>query len=127
MTRHTKLIHGTPMALGPERRAFGWRLTSTIAAGTLGACAADVSRPYEVLAGRPVSVLTDKAGPPDWSRAYPDGSKDIKYEHIDASIARAVAPRCSATFAISKDGLIQGQVVTGSPQDCIYLRYRLGI
>ena len=90
-------------------------------------CANETGKPYASLAGHPVAELTGKAGPPDWSRTYPDGSKDIKYEHFDASVARAIAPRCSATFAVSKDGRIQGQFLTGSQQDCIYLRYRLGI
>lgn len=95
---------------------------------TTGAAnATEPSRPYEVLAGRPVSDLIAKAGPPDWSRTYPDGSKDIKYEHSDASVARAIAPRCSMTFAVSKEGVIQGQTVSGDSRDCIYLRYRLGI
>ena len=109
-----------------SRGIVRWIVLGTIACA-MTACANDTSRPYESLAGRPVTDLTNKAGPPDWSRTYPDGTKDIKYEHIDASIARAIAPRCTATFAISKDGRIQGQVVTGSPDDCIYLRYRLGI
>jgi hypothetical protein len=91
------------------------------------ACANETGKPYKSMAGRPVTDMTDKAGPPDWSRTYPDGSKDIKYEYIDASTARAIAPRCSATFVVSKDDRIQGQMVTGSQQDCIYLRYRLGL
>jgi hypothetical protein len=91
------------------------------------ACAKETGQPYASLAGHPVTELMSKVGPPDWSRTYSDGSKDIKYEHFDASVARAIAPRCSATFAVNKEGRIEGQFLTGSPQDCIYLRYRLGI